>query len=36
MTSKTVRHRANIIPYRMILPGDSVCSDPESKTEGIL
>ena len=36
MTSKTVRHRANIIPYRMVLPEDSVCPDPESRTEGML
>lgn len=36
MTSETVRYRANIIPYRMILPEDSVCTDPESRTEGML
>ena len=36
MTSETVRHCANIIPYRMVLPGDFVCPDPESRTEGML
>ena len=36
MTSETIRHRANIIPYRMVLPEDFVCPDPEFRTEGML
>ena len=36
MTSETVRHSVNVIPYRMVLPEDFVCPDPDSRTEGML
>ena len=36
MTSETVHHAANIIPYRMVLPENFVCPDPESRADGML
>ena len=36
MTSETVRHVPDIIPYRMDLPENFVCPNPESRAEGML
>ena len=36
MTSETVRHVPSIIPYRMDLPENFVCPNPESRAEGML
>ena len=36
MTSEAVHHAANIIPYRMVLPENFSCPDPESRADGML
>ena len=36
MTSETVRHVPDIIPYHMDLPENFVCPNPESRAEGML